>query len=164
MRKRREKHSGAIYHVTGKANYGDFIFENDYFKDLFLEDLHRAKKKYPFRLKHYSIMDNHVHLMIKPEGKSDLSVLMQWLFSVFARQFNISIGKKGHVWYDRFKSKIVRDINQYIATFNYISNNPVKAGICDMAEEYYYSALQMIKENKHDLVDPPGLPLELLYI
>ncbi|MEA1910182.1 MAG: transposase [Spirochaetota bacterium] len=164
MRKKREKYSGATYHVTGKANYGEFIFENDYFKELFLEDLHRAKKKYPFRLKHYSIMSNHIHLLLKPESGTDISVLMQWILSVFAKQFNLIIKKKGHVWYDRFKSRIVRDINQFIATFNYISNNPVKAGMCEKAEDYYYSALQMIKENRHDLVDPPGLPLELLYV
>ena len=163
MRKTREKYSGAIYHVVAKANYGEFIFDDDFFKELFLEDLRRVKKKYQFRLKHYCIMSNHIHLMIQTEGNTDISELMKWLLSVFAKQFNKIIGKNGHVWYDRFKSKIVKMIKQYVATFHYISNNPVTAGMCTKAEEYQFSALHKIKKNKYDLVDSPDLPLDLLY-
>lgn len=157
------KQPGVTYHVTAKANYGEFILEDISIKEMLLEILNRSKKKYPFRLKHFCIMSNHIHLMIQPEGKTDLSALMQWVLSVFAKKYNKMIGKNGHVWYDRFKSRIIRSIFQFIATFEYISNNPVKANACEKAEDYRYSALWMIRKNKHELVEPLSLPLELLY-
>ena len=157
MRKRRNKYCGATYHVTAKANRGEFILESDVTKEMFLEVLERAKKKYPFILKHFCIMGNHVHLLIKPIKGTDLSALMQWLLGVFAKRFNWFFGLIGHVWYDRFKSKIITDYYYFLNAFVSISQNPVKAGLCKKAEEYRYSGLWFLGQND-SLVEPLELP------
>ena len=64
---------------------------------------------------------------------------MQWILSVFAIWFNKKFGLIGHVWYDRFKSKIIRSYRQYLATFLYIANNPVSADIVKKATDYKYN-------------------------
>ena len=44
----------------------------------------------------------------------------------------------GHVFYDRFESVIINDFRQYVATFIYIMENPVKAKIVERPEDFEY--------------------------
>ena len=100
-------------------------------------------------------MSNHIHLLIEPSPGTNLSRLMQWILSAFALKFNRIFGYHGHVWYDRFKSTIVRSLKQFIRTFVYISENPVKALLCRHPAEYAFSGLKYICEKKYSLIDPP---------
>ena len=71
MRKPRYLITGAEYHVTAKINQGEFALELKEIKEMFLQTVKRAKEKYFFKLKSFVIMDNHIHLLIKP-GKSEM--------------------------------------------------------------------------------------------
>jgi REP element-mobilizing transposase RayT len=86
MRKRRQLRPGAIYHVVARANRQEMIFEPDAFKQIFLAAIIRAKKKYRFSLFNFCIMGNHIHFIIQPGEKADLSKIMQWILSVFAKK------------------------------------------------------------------------------
>jgi len=99
-------------------------------------------------------MSNHIHLLIEPAPGTSLSKLMQWILSVFAIHFNKMFGLIGHVWYDRFKSKIIRSFQQLINTLQYISDNPVKAGICKESRNYAYSGLYEFKRKRYRLLNP----------
>ncbi|OQY33559.1 MAG: hypothetical protein B6241_07705 [Spirochaetaceae bacterium 4572_59] len=162
MRKNRIILQGATYHVVAKTNRGEFILNSDEMKEMFLGILKSAKRKFNFKLIHFCIMGNHVHLMLQPAPGTSLSKLMQWILSVFAIRFNKIYGLIGHVWYDRFKSKIIRSFYQYINTFQYISDNPVKAGVCKNAGDYIYSGLSEIKKNRYSLLDDPDDWLKLI--
>lgn len=80
---------------------------------------------------------------------------MQWILSVFARNFNQHFNLKGHIWYDRFKSIVIRSFRQLIAAFKYICNNPMKAGMVEEAEDYTYGALWFMKHRRFEIVEPP---------
>ena len=162
MRKARIKFPHMIYHVSAKANRSEFIFQHKKMKLIFINILKRAMKKYKFTLHNFCIMNNHIHLMIQPREKEDLSRIMQWILSVFATTFNRINNLKGHVWYDRFKSKIIWTLKQYLNTFIYIANNPVKAGLIKKNELYPFSGLTYIRQNKSDLVKPPQFIRNLL--
>ncbi len=155
MRKLRELYQNAEYHVTAKINRGEFIFQSDEIKKLFLSIVSRAKQKYNFRLRNFSIMGNHIHFLIKPGEHSNLSKIMQWILSVFAVNYNKRYGLKGHVWYDRFKSVVIRSYRQLLAAFKYISNNPLKAALVKNPEEYEFGGLWFIRNRKFELIDPP---------
>jgi len=128
---------------------------------MFLTVLTGAKKKFSFKLNHFVVMGNHIHLFIEPTGDTNLSKLMQWILGVFARRYNFVYELKGHVWYDRFKSKVIRSFGQFFNTFMYISNNPVKALLCDNPEDYKYSGLAYRVKNRFKLMDPPDLNVRI---
>ena len=155
MRKARIIQRGATYHIVAKANRGEFILDSNEMKELFLSIIEAARRKYKFRIKHYCIMSSHIHLLLKPEDGTSLSDLMRWILAVFALQYNKAIGMRGHVWYDRFKSNIIHSSLQFINTFKYISDNPVKAGICSDAQEYAFNGLYELKKHVYRLLDPP---------
>ena len=155
MRQRRQIRRGAEYHVIARVNRNEYIFESIVVKELFLMVLRRAKKKYRFTVRNFCIMDNHIHLIIRPGPDEALSKIMQWVLSVFAVRFNRHYGYVGHVWYDRFKSRIIDSIKGLVATFVYIANNPVAAGIVDTPAAYQYSGLHHIRDGDFDIVAPP---------
>ncbi len=156
MRKPRELQQGATYHVSARSNRQEFILESKTLKDMLLRILKRAKEKYQFKLKHYCIMSNHIHLLIEPKWKEDLPRIMQWILSRFASQFNRHFNLFGHVWWDRYRSNIVRTIRRLCETFHYISQNPVKAGIVQSADSYEYSGLYYYKRKLYGFIEPPG--------
>ncbi|TVQ26351.1 MAG: transposase [Spirochaetaceae bacterium] len=158
MRKPRKTQKGATYHVVARANRKEFIFRRDFIKDLFLETIHDAHDRYSFRVMNICIMSNHVHLMIKPDNGENISRVMQWILGVFAMRFNRELGLQGHVWYDRFKSKVIESFRQFLATFLYISENPLRAGLVESVDEYKYVGNRIIRDGPTDVMnDVPGV-------
>ena len=154
MRKPRHKKPGSEYHLIARINRQEYIFAENEIKDLFLFFLRKAKSKYHFSVRTFCIMDNHLQLIIKPLGNTDLSRLMQWTLSQFARAFNKLKGYIGHVFYDRFKSIIIQDKPQLYATTLYIWNNPA-VFTNNRIEEYEYSGYFHLRKNIYSLIDPP---------
>jgi len=158
MRKPRELYIDGLYHVTDKINRDEFIFEDNAMKDLFIYYVERACKKYNAELNNYCIMGNHIHLMIKIQDGTLLPEIMRWIKSGFARAFNKITGNSGHVWKDRYFSRPIKSMSYYYNVFRYISENPVKAGLCKTIMDYAYSAL-------HQIENPPAflrIPSQLL--
>jgi putative transposase len=155
MRKPREIYLNAEYHVAAKINRGEFAFESREVKELFLFIVKRAKKKYSFRLRDFVVMSNHIHFLIKPGEDVSLSRVMQWILSIFAVCYNKKFDLKGHVWQDRFKSKVIKSYRQLIATFKYICNNPVKVEMVETPKEYEYGGLWFIRNRQFDFIEPP---------
>jgi putative transposase len=130
---------------------------------MFLETVRRAKDKHSFRIINMCVMDNHFHLMIEPARDESLSKIMQWILSVFARRFNRAFSLQGHVWYDRFKSRIVSSLRQFIATFAYIDENPVRAELVARSADYQYGGRAFIRAGPGVLVDRPPRLVKLLF-
>jgi len=155
MRKPRELVEGASYHVFARANRQEMIFVTAEIKDLFLDTVRKAKRKFRFSINNFCIMGNHFHMIIKPLDSYDLSRIMQWILSMFAREYNKKFGYTGHVWYDRFSSKAIRSFHQFLLTFLYIANNPVKAGIVRAATDYKYNGITYFQKGKLSILERP---------
>ena len=151
--RRRQLKQGADYHVTCSINNMEHLMKPDEIKVLYEKVLAECKRKYVFLVIHFGIMDNHVHLIIRP-GRESLSKIMQWLNSVFAMRFNRLTGRCGHVWKCRFWSKIIDRIEQFKAVFDYISFNPVKAGLARTPEEYPFCGNFHLANNIPGIITP----------
>lgn len=100
-------------------------------------------------------MSNHIHFIIRPGRDENLSRIMQWILSVFAVAYNRELGYVGHVWRDRFKSRVIETRQQLVSTFNYIARNPVNAGMVSAPVDYEHSGIRHIVEGNYSVVDPP---------
>jgi putative transposase len=162
MRKPRILVQNAQYHVVARANRQEFIFSSEAMKELFLTVTKRAKKKYRFSITNFCIMSNHIHFLITPKHGENLSKIMQWILSVFAILYNKLYGIKGHVWYDRFKSKIIDGLRQFLQTFTYIAENPLQANLCTHPCRYRYNGVFYLRKNDFSLIDTPTAILRLI--
>ncbi len=82
---------------------------------------------------------------------------MQWILSVFAKCYNKRFKLFGHVWYDRFKSFILHSLRNFLETFVYIMENPVKAGIVKNISDFIFCGAFHMKIHKFDIIEPPDL-------
>ena len=148
MRQKRKLLKGATYHVTARVNNSVFYFEDNRYKQLLTNIVEKAHEKYHFEMHAYSIMDNHAHFLIKPTGQDEeeLSRIMQWILSDFARIYNDINQTAGHVWYDRFKSKIIQDDDHWNTVFKYIVENPVRAKKIKNPVNYQFNSLAKIRD------------------
>lgn len=78
-----------------------------------------------------------------------------WILGVFAQKYNRIFGLKGHVRYERFKSKLIINFKQYLNTSIYIANNPVRAGIVTSAVEYRYNGISDIQKGNLNIIERP---------
>jgi len=156
MRKLRQLRDGAQYHVTARINRSEMILLPGEEKKLLISVIERAKKRYRFQVINFCIMNNHFHLIIKPCDEESLSRIMQWILSVFAMAWNRKHHLKGHVWGERFYSRIIEGIVDFLRVFIYIDDNPVNAQLVDRAWEWRFGGLWHHKNGINTVTDPPS--------
>jgi REP element-mobilizing transposase RayT len=111
------------------------------FKKLFLSFVKKAKRKFRFNLWDFCIMGNHIHFSIQPGKDGTLSEIMQWIKCNFAKAWNKAHNRKRHVWEERFYSRIIKRITDFLRVREYIAENPVKAGLVEQAAEWIFGSL-----------------------
>jgi putative transposase len=91
-------------------------------------------------------------LIIKPGKNESLSRIMQWILSVFAAAYNRATKQTGHVWGERFFSHIIAGIREFLKTFTYIDQNPVRAKLVVRAEDWEFGGLWHHKIGRQTIV------------
>jgi putative transposase len=66
---------------------------------------------------------------------------MQWIKSNFAKWWNKKHNTKGHLWGERFFSRIIKDARDFERVSEYIDENPVKAKLVKKPEQWYFGGL-----------------------
>jgi putative transposase len=153
MYKKREFTEGAFYHVTSRTNDKIRVFENNLGRKIMLITLQDAKEKFHFILTNFCVMPTHIHLLIKPTGDTTLSKIMHWIKNISAKRWNFIHGSTDHLWGDRYFARAVRSEQEYEFVMNYIDQNPVKAGLTAIPEEWKASAAFYKSHDVYDLVD-----------
>ncbi len=89
------------------------------------------------------VMPDHVHLLARPREGVDLSRMMKGIKGVAARLVNQHRGTRGVVWQDESYDRIMRDVEEAINKARYIYENPVRAGLVEVAGLYPYGFLSL---------------------
>ncbi|MEG4581769.1 transposase [Microcoleus sp. MON1_C5] len=87
------------------------------------------------------VMPDHVHMLMQPLAKSDnkfwsLSSILHSMKSYSSKQIPQVMKHIGTVWQDERHDHIVRDEREFQVFWEYIRQNPVKAGLSVTPEEY----------------------------
>jgi putative transposase len=138
-KKNKITYEGAIYHIYQRGNNKEFIFEDNTIKTFILKYLKEYNKKFDYELLAYVIMDNHYHFLIKT-NKVEISTIMFFINNLLGKHVNGKLGRTGHAFDSRYKSKLVETDANLIWLLRYIHRNPVKAGICSDINDYKWSS------------------------
>jgi len=96
----------------------------------FLERAFRAgKERNGMHLIEYTVLSNHVHLIVEVKNGAQLSRGMQGLNIRLAKALNKHWYRKGKVFADRYFAVVVRGAQQAMKTLQYVLNNARKHGI-----------------------------------
>lgn len=147
-RKGREKSGTGIYHVMLRGINRQDIFEDaeDYMsftkilaavQDRLEDDL--ITKTTTCHIYAYCLMPNHVHLLLC-EKNWQVGDVMKSIASSYVFYYNKKYGRIGHLFQDRFRSEPCNTPEYFFTLFRYIHQNPVKAGLVKLAQDYPYSS------------------------
>jgi len=81
-----------IYFITANTFKRFPFFKEDLFCELFIENLKICKQIKPFRLYAFTIIPDHVHLLLEPVGKFNISQIMFSIKKQFSHDVNRVIG------------------------------------------------------------------------
>lgn len=93
----------------------------------------------------FSFVVNHVHLLfLSPHGR--IWVPLKRALERFARYYNRTRGRSGHVFQDRFHSVRIDTEASFLCVVGYIDGNLVRAGLSELATDYEFgSAFHMVR-------------------
>lgn len=142
-----------VYHILTRGNDRQNVFKDrkDYKK--YLEILQRYKEKYKFKLYHYVLMTNHVHLVLETAQKGgNLSEIMKGINLSYAQYYKKRYRHIGHFWQDRYKSIMISKDNYLLACGSYVDLNPVRAKIVEDPKEYQWSSYKTYAYGRKDSI------------
>jgi REP element-mobilizing transposase RayT len=134
---------GAFFHVTCRSVDSLPILADHGRRALFIGILARSIARYGWQCHSYCLMTTHYHLVIETPT-FNLSSGMQRLNGLYAREFNASHGRSGHVFERRFWSTLIERESHLLEACRYVALNPVRAGICDGPEAWPWSSYRAI--------------------
>jgi hypothetical protein len=66
-----------------------------------------ARGRFAFELRGFALVEERLSFYIKPADGLQLPAIMQLLKQTFAVRFNRGMGRTGHVWGDRYWSRVL---------------------------------------------------------
>ena len=87
-----------------------------------------------FRVLHYSVQTDHLHLVVEADGPTAFERGVQGLAIRVAKAINRSLGRRGRVWGDRFHARLLRTPREVRNALVYVLQNlrkhlPVARGL-----------------------------------
>ena len=127
-RKARIDAPGALHHIIVRGIERKAIFKDQKDYRNFRERLGRILEDTDTPCFAWSLMNNHVHLLIRT-GHTPLSTVMRRLLTGYAQQFNRRHKRHGHLFQNRYKSILCEEDPYLLELVRYIHLNPIRAGI-----------------------------------
>jgi REP element-mobilizing transposase RayT len=137
--------AGAHYHVGARGIDRGPVFLSDEDRERFLVMLGDVVERYGWRCHAYCLMPNHYHLALTtPEP--NLGAGMGRLNQVYAQWFNHRHDRVGHLFEQRYWSRLLEAEERFLAVARYIVANPVRAGLADTPNGYPWSSARAMNE------------------
>jgi REP element-mobilizing transposase RayT len=115
---------GAIYFVTWRLHTSQPELAAEARAVVFDAIRHFNEDRYV--LFAYVVMNDHVHVLVKPRNNYPLYTIMHSWKSFTAHQLQRQFGRQGAVWQEEYFDRIVRDEDELLQKAQYILNNPRK--------------------------------------
>ncbi|NOQ88295.1 MAG: transposase [Gammaproteobacteria bacterium] len=151
-------------HIIQRGNNRDatFFAEQDY--QFYLECLYDAAKKYHVKIHAYVLMTNHVHLLMTPQLKESISLVMQSIGRRYVQYINKEYRRTGTLWESRHKASLIDAESYLLVCSRYIEMNPVNANMVNHPSQYKWTSYMCNAHGEsnrlispHETYNRPGL-------
>ena len=151
---------GATYHVYCRVARGEFVFDDPYEAEEFVEKVRAIRDADDWRILAWCLMGNHYHLVIKT-GSIPLWRSMLRLQAGIARGFNKRQRYLGRLWQSRYRARIIDTTDYFRQVVSYVHLNPVAAGLVSDPVDYVNSGhREIVGHRPTRLVDLPSVLIE----
>lgn len=88
----------------------------------------------------YVVMPDHIHFFCKPtHGSKNLSEFMMNWKQWTSKRIKDELKLDGYVWQEEFFDHLLRSDESYSEKWNYVEQNPVRAGLVEKALDWPFS-------------------------
>ncbi|MGH3134104.1 MAG: transposase [Gaiellaceae bacterium] len=127
-----------FFHVVARGVFGAAIYADDHDRRWFLDLLRRCESNHSWTCHAFCLMTTHYHLVLETT-RVQLSHGLHWLNTCHATTFNRRHGRFGHLFAERFSASAIESEDYLYDVCSYVLLNPVKARLCDRAEDWPWS-------------------------
>jgi len=129
-----------IYFITVCIAGRRAILTESVSANLLIESWYAAPDKHGWAVGRYVIMPDHVHFFAQPqrEGKSLSAFIRDWK-KWTTRALITELGLSPPVWQPEFFDHVLRSADSYSEKWEYVRENPVRAGLIASADAWPYA-------------------------
>jgi putative transposase len=131
---------GVSLHVRQRGNNRCAVFGDDEDHETYFLMLQSAMRRYHVNVHGFTLMTTHTHLLLTPTTEDGASLAMKRLGGRYVLYFNRKYGRVGTLWTGRFRAKLIPDERYWLNCLRYIEQNPVRAKIVVLPEQYRWSS------------------------
>ena len=131
---------GGTVHVVARCNNREFSFTTPADFEVLLAHLREMLRTYAVPLYAYTLMSNHLHLLLQAPKLDALGRPLRWFMTETAKAFHRLRGRRGHFWERRYRAGLVDDDFYALAALRYLDRNPVRAGLVADPATYPWSS------------------------
>jgi putative transposase len=93
-------------------------------------------------------MPNHLHVLLTVPGDLSIEKAMQLIKGRFSFRVRRELGFKGEIWQRGFSDVRITDETSFIRHRAYIKQNPIRAGLARVADEYPFGSAYLRKQKR----------------
>ena len=154
---KRLQQSAQSHFVTFTCYHRRRGFETPCVYELFIHVLEEMRCHFALCVYGYLVMPEHVHLLLSEPQRGLLADAIHYLKLSFAKRLvaqvrapllGANLGSSsqhlasGVFWQKRYYDRNVRDEREFVEKLRYIHRNPVKAGLCNLPEDWQWSSFR----------------------
>jgi len=128
-----------LYFVTACTADRQSILASKIPFQILKDEWHSAMERHGWSIGSFVVMPDHVHFFCRPLADADgLSPFMQRWKEWTSKRIQRTGGASGPVWQKEFFDHIVRSDESYTQKWEYVRENPVRAGLVAGADGWPY--------------------------
>jgi REP element-mobilizing transposase RayT len=98
---------GVWYEIRTRVNNREPLFRGHKAPAIFARVFRETELRFVFEIRELRLEDDWLTFYIKPEDGLELPAIMKWLKQTFAARYNRAEGRIGHIWGDRYWSRVM---------------------------------------------------------
>ncbi|MDR3355937.1 MAG: transposase [Spirochaetaceae bacterium] len=98
---------GVWYEISTRVNNREPLFRGGRAPALFDRVFRETAHRFVFAVRDLSLAGDRLAFYIRPADGFELPAIMKWLKQTFAIRYNRDNGRTGHLWGDRYRSRIL---------------------------------------------------------
>jgi len=116
------------------------LFGNSAVASIVEQTILRYREQGHYLIHRYVVMPDHLHLLLTPGRATTLEKSVQLIKGGSSHEIGKRPGMRFPVWHTGFTEHQIRDQRDFDSHVNYIDENPVRARLATVPEEYAHSS------------------------
>ena len=132
------------FFTSTKTVQGKAILQTERMAMLLIEVLRSYATK--FKIHEFVVMPNHLHVLLTVDKEMTVEKAMQLIKGNFSYRAKKELDFQQEIWQKGFSEVRINDRQSYLKHKDYIWQNPVRAGLARVPEEYPFCSAYLRKQ------------------